>query len=107
MGAPTLVIRLVLRDLRRRRTEAFLLLIALAATTTTLSLGLAVRGVTERPWDRTRAVTAGPDAVATAARAADLGALEHAPGVTGAAGPYPVMSADLRVHGTGVTALAE
>jgi putative ABC transport system permease protein len=99
-----LVARLALRDLRRRRTEAVLLLIAIAATTTTLTVGLAVRGVTERPWDRTRAATAGPDAVATSARTAPLAALAHAPGVTGTAGPYPALPADLRVRDVRVDA---
>src|SRR4051794_41610151 len=98
MGVLTLVVRLALRDLRRRRAEAVLLLIAIAATTTTLTVGLAVRGVTERPWDRTRAATAGPDAVATAPRTAPLAALAHAAGVIGTAGPYPVLPAGLRVR---------
>lgn len=105
MGVLFLVARLALRDLRRRRTEALLLLIAIAATTTTLTLGLAVRGVTERPWDRTRAATAGPDAVATGDHASDLAALAHTPGVTGTAGPYPVVTVDdLRVRNMRVAA---
>jgi putative ABC transport system permease protein len=104
MGVLRLVTRLALRDLRRRRTEAVLLLIAIAATTTTLTVGLAVRGVTERPWDRTRAATAGPDAVATLAPTASPAALAHAPGVTGAAGPYPALSSDVRLRGMRVAA---
>lgn len=91
-----LIARLALRDLRRRRTEAVLLLVAVTATTTTLTLGLAVRGVTERPWERTRAATAGPDAVSTSARTDP--ALPHAPGVTGVSGPYPALAAELRVR---------
>ncbi|GAB2823580.1 hypothetical protein GCM10027176_30040 [Actinoallomurus bryophytorum] len=106
MGALSLVIRLALRDLRRRRTEALLLLVAIAATTTTLTLGLTVRGATERPWDRTRAATAGPDAVAASAHS--LTALAHAPGVTGSAGPYPALSVDdLRVRDVRVAAVVQ
>ena len=105
MGVLTLVVRLALRDLRRRRAEAVLLLVALAATTTTLTLGLAVRGVAERPWDRTRAATAGPDAVATADRTASLAALAHAGGVTASSGPYPLASARLGVRDIGVDAV--
>ncbi|GAA4486991.1 hypothetical protein GCM10023191_014190 [Actinoallomurus oryzae] len=104
MSVITLVARLALRDLRHRRAEALLLLIAIAATTTTLTLGLTVRGVADRPWDRTRAATAGPDAVATADRAASLRQLAHAPGVTASAGPYPVVSGGLRVRDIGVDA---
>jgi putative ABC transport system permease protein len=105
VGLLTLVARLALRDLRRRRAEPLLLLVAIAATTTTLTLGLAVHGVTERPWDRTRAATAGPDAVATVPPGSDPRALANAPGVTGSAGPYPVVAVDdLRVRGVRVAA---
>jgi putative ABC transport system permease protein len=67
MGRLVLILRLATRDLRRRRVEALLLLVALAATTTTLTMGLAVRGVTDRPWERTRTATAGPDVVVSSA----------------------------------------
>jgi putative ABC transport system permease protein len=108
VGVPFLILRLALRDLRRRRGAALLLFLAIAATTTTLALGLAVRSATERPWDRTRAVTAGPDVVVTATRAADLTSLTHAPGVTAAAGPYSMRSTDdLRVRDIRVGAVLE
>lgn len=42
-----------------------LLLIAIAAATTTLTLGLALNGVTSQPYQQTRAATAGPDVVAS------------------------------------------
>ena len=45
MGRILLVGRLAVRDLRRRRIEAALLLLALMAATTTLSLGLVLRDV--------------------------------------------------------------
>src|SRR3569833_2112509 len=105
MGVLTLVLRLALRDRRRRRAEAGLRLVALAATTTTLTLGLAVRGVAERPWDRTRAATAGPDAVAPADRTASLAALAHAGGVTASSAPNPLASARHGVRYIGVDAV--
>jgi hypothetical protein len=64
MGPILLVLRLVTRDLRRRRTEAILLLLAIAAATTTLTMALVLHGVTSQPYQRTRAATAGPDVVA-------------------------------------------
>ncbi|MCO5993727.1 FtsX-like permease family protein [Actinoallomurus rhizosphaericola] len=108
MGALVLVARLALRDLRRRRAEALILLIALTATTTTLALGRTVGGAADRPWERTRAATAGPDAVATSERVADLAALAHAPGVTASAGPYAMVSVDdLRVRNVRVAAVVQ
>ena len=59
-----LIGRLAVRDLRRRPAQAALLLIAIMAATTTLTLGLALHGVTSQPYQRTRAATAGPDLVA-------------------------------------------
>ncbi|GAA2106052.1 FtsX-like permease family protein [Actinomadura alba] len=107
MGRLVLILRLATRDLRRRRVEALLLLVALAATTTTLTMGLAVRGVTDRPWERTRAATAGPDAVVTStsvpasitASASALTGLARSPGVTAMSGPYTMRYYDdLRVR---------
>ncbi|MFB4319214.1 FtsX-like permease family protein [Actinomadura sp. 21ATH] len=98
------VARLALRDLRRRRAQAVLLLIVIAATTTTLTLGLLVRDVAGAPWDRTRAATAGPDAVATG-DARTLAALAKAPGVAEAARPFPAVSGKLRVRGVTVNAV--
>ena len=43
MGRILLVGRLAVRDLRRRRVEAVLLLLAIMAATTTLTLGLVLR----------------------------------------------------------------
>ena len=63
MGRLALVVRLALRDLRHRPAEAGLLGLALAAATATLTLGLILHGVTDRPYERTRAATLGPDVV--------------------------------------------
>ena len=49
MGRILLVVRLALRDLQRRRTEAALLLIAILAATTTLTLGLVAARRGQRP----------------------------------------------------------
>jgi putative ABC transport system permease protein len=106
MGTLLLIGRLAVRDLRRRRLEAALMLAVIAAATAALSLGLALTGVTARPYLDTRALTNGPDVTAQSdgaarggAAPASLTALEHAPGVTGFSGPYPMVSPVLRAHG--------
>jgi hypothetical protein len=60
MGRIFLIGRLAVRDLQRRRAEALMVLVAIIAATTTLTLGLALRGVTSQPYLRTQAATAGP-----------------------------------------------
>ena len=45
------------RDLRYRPAQAVLLLLAITAATATLTLGLALHGVTSQPYQRTRAAT--------------------------------------------------
>ncbi len=120
MGRLVLICRLAWRDLRRRRAETAALLVAITAATTTLTLGLALHGVTSHPYQQTRQATAGPDVVASyvnlppmpsgdgpRAGLAGLSALVHAPGVTGHGGPYPFGWATLRVHGLTAGVLAE
>ncbi|MEV4518277.1 FtsX-like permease family protein [Dactylosporangium sp. NPDC049525] len=102
MGRIVLVVRLALRDLRRRRTEAALLLIAILAATTTLTLGLVVRDAAGDPYASTRAATRGPDVVAATGDFADLADLEKlatSSGVTGHSGPYPVVAGRLEASG--------
>jgi ABC-type lipoprotein release transport system permease subunit len=108
MGRLVLVCRLAARDLRRRPAEGALLLLAIMAATTTLTLGLILHGVTDEPYERTRAATAGPEVVVQsdpppvgvgAADLAGLEALASARGVTGHSGPYPVIRGTLRAHG--------
>jgi ABC-type lipoprotein release transport system permease subunit len=102
MGRILLVVRLAVRDLRRRRTEAALLLIAILAATTTLTLGLVVRDAASDPYESTRAVTKGPDVVVAAPKSADLAGLEKlatAAGVTERSGPYPVIAGRLDASG--------
>jgi putative ABC transport system permease protein len=110
-----LIGRLVRRDVRYRQSQAVLLLLAISAATTVLSLALALHGVTNKPYQQTRAATRGPDVVAAfgpptsagphgpgpgAAEAAVIATekvLMNAPGVTGHSGPYPVASVIVRL----------
>jgi putative ABC transport system permease protein len=125
MSRILLVCRLAGRDLRRRPTQALLLLLAITAATATLSLGLALNGVTKQPYQRTRAMTNGPDVVAQvvdlpvpgsgtgpgAVSASQLQAqtrpLVDSPAVSRHSGPYPVASAILRFHDVTVGVQAE
>src|SRR5579863_3271126 len=101
MGRISVIARLAARDLRRRRSEAVLMLVTITAASAALTLGLILHGVTSQPYARTRAATRGPDVVAnvfpngphapmSARQMAELTALDHARGVTAHSGPYPV-----------------
>jgi ABC-type lipoprotein release transport system permease subunit len=117
MGRVLLIYRLAVRDLRHRPASAALLLLAIATAATTLTLGLALHGTTSRPYDTTRAATAGPDVIAQvippgppANPPADVGALDqltHASGVVGHSGPYPFTFAALQAGGHRAGALVE
>ena len=115
MGRVLLVLRLAVRDVRRRPVEAALLFVAIAAATTTLSLGLVLREAAGDPYLDTRSVTSGPDVVAsvtpsTSGERADvdeLAALADASGVVGHSGPYPVSTATLTANGRSVDVQAE
>ena len=110
MGRIRLLIRLVTRDLRRRPGQSAMLFLVIAATTTTLTVGLALGGVTTNPWDHTRATTAGPDVTVTTDNGdpeAFLAGLPDAPGVQAAAGPYLLVGASLRARGQRVDVEAE
>jgi putative ABC transport system permease protein len=117
MGKVALVCRLAGRDLRHHPLQAFLMLLAITAAATTLTLGLALHGVTSHPYQQTRAATHGPDLVAQISGPApgrpgprhpglppqvlaQVKALVRASGAIGHSGPYPVASTFLRVHGT-------
>jgi putative ABC transport system permease protein len=124
MGKIMLVTRLAVRDIRRHQAQAVLLLLAITAATATLVLGLALDGVTNHPYEQTRAATNGPDlvasygvdlghngpgpaAVSAAQIQADAQTLTHLNGVTGYSGPYPIASVVLRVRGLTVPVQAE
>jgi hypothetical protein len=116
MGKLLLVARLAGRDLRRRPGQAVLLLLAITAATATLTLGLALNGVTSHPYQQTRAATDGPDVVAqfaafdghgpvTLSQAqlrAEVSTLLATPGIARHSGLYPVASALLRANGLAV-----
>jgi putative ABC transport system permease protein len=119
MGRFLLIARLAARDLRHRPAQAVLLLLAITAATATLTLGLALNGVTSSPYLRTKAATNGPDAIASdyppgfsagagqPVNPAGLAALATAPGVVAHSGPYPVASATLAARGLAVPVQAE
>jgi ABC-type antimicrobial peptide transport system permease subunit len=113
MGPILLICRLAARDLSRRRAEAVLMLIVITAATATLALGLALSGATGNPYLDTKVATAGPDVVAQSAGAAEDGGppaslimLEHAPGVTGHSGPYPLSYPSLQAGGRTISTAA-
>jgi putative ABC transport system permease protein len=128
MGRIRLVARLAAKDLRRRPAQALLLLLAITAATTTLTLGLALNGVTNHPYQQTRAATNGPDVVAefapppelqtpgqpaqpgiiTAAQLrTEVRQLTGSQGVTGHTGPFPIASVILATHDITIAVEAE
>jgi hypothetical protein len=118
LGRSLLIGRLAGRDLRYRPGQAALLLLVITAATATLTLGLALHGVTSQPYQRTRAATNGPDVVAylpvthrpghpSSPPAQAAAALTRAAGVTGHSGPYPLVGAVLRANGRTAPAQAE
>src|SRR5689334_23184735 len=109
-GRLLLVWRLLVRDLRRRRTETALLVVATAAAAAALTLGLTLQEMVADPYGQTRLATAGPDLVAEpgvtgpeALRA--LEPLPSAPGVTGHSGPFPVAYTAMTYRGAKVNTI--
>jgi putative ABC transport system permease protein len=107
MSRLVLIARLAVRDLRHRPAQAVLLLLAITAATATLTLGLALNGVTSSPYLRTKAATNGPDITAFVSSAAQAAPLSRAGGVSAHSGPYPLASAVLRFRGLTVPVQAE
>jgi putative ABC transport system permease protein len=115
VGRLVLIWRLVIADIKRRPVQAALLVVMIVTTTTTLTLGLALRKVTDSPFDRTRTATNGPDVVAqiapqagaVARPATGFASLMHARGVTGTSGPYPFAVAQLTAPGIDIQTQAE
>ncbi len=111
-GRLLLVCRLLVRDLRRRRTEAVLLLVAITAATATLTLGLTLNEIADRPYQQTRTATAGPDVIVTP-RATGQAALDElasrttAAGVTDHSGPFPIAYLTMTAHGRSAHAVVE
>jgi putative ABC transport system permease protein len=115
VGRALLIWRLVIGDIKRRPIQAALLLLMIVTTTTTLTLGLALREVTDSPFARARAATRGPDLVAqiapqsgTRARpATQFASLTNARDVTSTSGPYPFALAKLSAPGIDLLAQVE
>ncbi|MET7751133.1 FtsX-like permease family protein [Micromonospora sp. NPDC005367] len=111
-GRLLLVCRLLVRDLRRRRTESVLLLVAISAAAGTLALGLTLNEIADRPYQRTRIATAGPDVIATP-RATGQAALDElapmatAAGVTDHSGPFPIAYLTMTAGGKSAHAVVE
>jgi ABC-type lipoprotein release transport system permease subunit len=109
MGRLLLICRLAVGDVRHRPTSAVLLVLAIMTAATTLTLGLALAGTSNQPYQQTRALTAGPDIVAEVsppqavggppADVASLTALTHTSGVVAHSGPYPFTFATLVANG--------
>jgi len=99
MGKIVLVCRLAARDMRRHLAQAAMLLLAVAAAAAVLTLGLALHGVTNQPYQQTRAATEGPDVVAYLKSPAQAAPLIHASGVSATAGPFPVAAAIVNFNG--------
>ena len=102
-------------DIKRRWVQSLMLVVMIAATTATLTLSLALQGVTDSPFAHTRAATKGPDVAGlfepdfhgTAGTLKQFEALAHAPGVTGSSGPFPVTESELTYGGHKVRVHAE
>jgi putative ABC transport system permease protein len=108
MGTALLVYRLAARDIRRHAAQAVLLVVAIAAATATLTMGIALNGVTSRsPYLTTRTATKGPDVVAYLPSASQADSLTHASGVASHSGPFPVASATIHFDGRQADVFAE
>ncbi len=107
MGKALLVYRLSVHDIRHHAAQAVLLVVAIAAAAATLTIALAMNGVTGNPYDATRAATKGPDVVAYLSSVAQAKTLVHASGVTGSSGPYPVAYGTIAFDGRTAAVFAE
>ena len=116
MGALLVIVRIATADIRRRKTQAALIMFAIVTASAVLTLALALHGVASQPYQLTRQATAGPDVVAQLGPApggvdgqplAAERTLASGPEVLRASGPFPVASTVLRAHGTAAWAEAE
>jgi putative ABC transport system permease protein len=108
MGTVFLVLRLAARDVRRHLAQAALLVVAIAVAAGTLTMGLAMNGVTaQHPYATTRVATKGPDVTAYLTSTSQAQSLIQASGVAAWGGPYPVVSATIRFDGRVADVFAE
>ena len=89
MGQILLACRLAGRDLRHRPAQPLLLVLVLTAAMATLTLGLALHGVTRAPFGQTRAATACPDVVASSTGFSGRPSRAPRPATAGGSGPRP------------------
>jgi putative ABC transport system permease protein len=107
MGKTLLVYRLAVRDIRNHAGQAVLFVVAIAAAAATLTMALAMNGVTSHPYAATRAATKGPDVVAYLSSVSQAKALVHASGVRSSSGPYPVAYGTIAFGGRTAAVFAE
>ena len=115
MGRLLLVWRLARADIRRRWLRSLLMLAVLAAATSTVTVALALHGVTDSPFARTRTATTGPDVAGlfepgfhgTQGTYQQFLAFRDAHGVVGSSGPFPIATVDLNAGGHRVRVHAE
>jgi putative ABC transport system permease protein len=120
VGRLLLLWRLVGGDIKRRRTQFGAVGGDDRDDDHNVDVGLALHGVSDNPFARTRAATKGPDASAMygvrgfahppgafPGSLRRFEALRRAPGVTGSSGPYPFAWSRLTARGLSVQVLAE
>lgn len=118
MSRLRLIGRLAARDARRHPAQSVLLIVVITASMAILALGLMLHGLTNQPYQQTRAATAGPDIVLSILNGpapdagqrvarAELRHALHVDGVVGHDGPYPVSWPVLGFHGLKAGVIAE
>lgn len=115
MGRLLLMWRLTRGDILRRWLRSVLMLAVLAAATSTVTVALALHGVTDSPFARTRIATKGPDVAGlfepgfhgTGGTYQQFVAFRDAPGVVGSSGPFPIATVKLNANGHQVRVHAE
>ena len=115
MGRLLLMWRLARGDIRRRWLRSLLMLTVLAAATSTVTVALALYGVTDSPFARTRIATKGPDVAGlfepgfhgTGGTYQQFVAFRDTPGVVGSSGPFPIATVELNANGRQIRVHAE
>jgi len=124
-GRLLLLWRLASGDVRRHLVESVMVFVVIAAAAATLTVSLALSGVTNNPYQQTRMATAGPDVIADVGGGGPapvggqasgsaggsppsvIASLVGAPGVTAHSGPYPYVYSTVRFGGHRVDVVAE
>lgn len=124
-GRLLLLWRLASGDVRRHLVESVMVFVVIAAAAATLTVSIALSGVTDHPYQQTRMATAGPDVIADVAAGGPapaggqaagsaggspssvIASLVGAPGVTAHSGPYPYVYSTVGFGGHRVDVVAE